>query len=134
MTHERTRREFTRESLAVLLGGVTITISGCGGGGSGGGGAPAGPSGANGEYGVGGPTDPGGGEVATISGNHGHRAVVARVDLDAGSSVTLDIRGSATHPHSVQLTGDEVVAIRDGQRVAKTSSSMDAHTHTVTFN
>jgi hypothetical protein len=130
------RREFTRQTALGLLSGVTITISGCGGGGggSGGGGNPTGPGNANNEYGVGGPTDPGGGAVASVSGNHGHRAVIAQAELQAAGGVTLNIQGSATHPHEVQLTDAEVVAVAGGQRVAKTSSAGDGHAHTVTFN
>ena len=48
--------------------------------------------------------------------------------------LSLDIRGTADHPHTVELTADEVMRIADGETVAKLSTNNDAHTHTVTFN
>ena len=48
--------------------------------------------------------------------------------------MTLSIRGSSSHPHSVGLSADEVVSIRNGGRVSKESSNDEGHTHTVTFN
>lgn len=118
------RREFTERGLLVLLGGVAVTVSGCGGG-SGGGGGMAGPSGSGGGT---------GNKVGSISGNHGHEAVLDAARLSAGNEVTLEIRGSADHPHSVFLSAEEVQAIAANERVSKTSSSDDAHTHVVTFN
>jgi hypothetical protein len=119
------RREFALRSVMVMLAGVTVTISGCGGGGgTGGGGNPNQPT-----------TDPSTGEkIGNISDNHQHRAVITAAELAAGGAITLQIRGSADHPHTVPLTADEVVAIRNGQRVGKASSDEDFHTHTVTFN
>ena len=111
-----------------MLAGVTITISGCGGGGggggTGGGGSPTQPT-----------TDPATGDkIGNISADHGHRAVITFAQLTAGGALTLQIRGTADHPHTVDLTGPEVVAIRNGQRVGRASSDEDFHTHTVTFN
>lgn len=50
--------------------------------------------------------------------------------------MTLNIQGTAPHTHTVDLTVAELVDIRNGQRVSKTSSiaSIGTHTHTVTFN
>jgi hypothetical protein len=122
MRHRRrelTRRQFTGAAALAFLGGATITISsGCGGGGSN----------------PGGPTPGAGDRLGVVSANHGHVAFVNAVQLQAGNGVTLDIRGEADHTHSVGLTGDEVVMIRDGGRVRKESSFNDIHTHTVTFN
>ena len=120
------RREFALRSVMAMLAGVTITISGCGGGGggTGGGGSPTQPT-----------TDPATGDkIGNISADHGHRAVITAAELAAGGALTLQIRGTADHPHTVPLTADEVVAIRNGQRVGKASSDEDFHTHTVTFN
>jgi hypothetical protein len=118
------RREFALRSVMAMLAGVTITVSGCGGGGTGGGGNPTQPT-----------TDPATGDkIGNISADHGHRAVITAAELAAGGALTLQIRGSANHPHTVPLTADEVVAIRNGQRVERASSDEDFHTHTVTFN
>lgn len=119
---ELSRREFSVEALTALFAGVVITVTACG---DDGGPVNVGPGGTAGS--------------GSVSANHGHVATVASVDLDAGNAVTLDIRGSADHPHTVILTAAEVVQIRDRQRVSKTSTTDDsaafgAHLHTVTFN
>jgi hypothetical protein len=87
---------------------------------------------------------PGGGSstergVGSISENHGHVATIASADLTAGNATTLDMRGTADHSHFLDLTGAEVVQIRQGQRVSKPSTtdmstSFGTHSHTVTFN
>lgn len=116
------RREFTVEAAMALLGGALITVSACGGG------SPSSPS-------PGGGATPGpGDEVGQVSANHGHSAIVTAAQLSAGGALRLSIRGSANHPHTVDLAADEVAGIANGQRVAKTSSNDDGHTHVVTFN
>jgi hypothetical protein len=117
--HSLTRREFTLEGALALLAGVTITISGCGGDDS-----PTGPS----------PNGGSGDEVAAISENHGHTAVITAAQLSAGNALSLNIQGSAPHPHTVQITAAEVQTIANGQRVTKESTNEDSHTHLVTFN
>jgi hypothetical protein len=119
---DRIDRRAAIEFAMLMLGGAAITISVCGGGG--GSSSPTNPSS---------PAGPGD-EVGTISANHGHTAVITAAQLSAGNGFSLGIRGSSAHPHTVELSGTEVVQIRDGQRVAKVSSSDDGHTHTVTFN
>ena len=57
----------------------------------------------------------------------------------AGNAVTLNIRGTATHPRTVELSAAEVSEIAAGQRVSKVSSTDDSpdadrHNHVVTFN
>jgi hypothetical protein len=116
-----TRREFTAQAVMALLSGVTITISSCGGS------SPAGPSGPPAGGG-------GGGATATVSANHGHSATITSAEISAGAGVTLQIRGQADHPHTVALSGPEVVQIGAGGRVSKTSSNDDGHNHVVTFN
>jgi hypothetical protein len=69
-----------------------------------------------------------------VSSNHGHVAIITGAQLTAGGGVTLGIQGSATHPHTVPLTGGEVTAIAGNQKVSKSSSTDDGHSHTVTFN
>jgi hypothetical protein len=117
------RRAFTLASIFALLGGVTITVTGCGDSYS----AP------------GSPAPPPGGATGTVSVNHGHTATITSAQLNGTSAVTLQIRGTATHPHTVEVTAQELSQIAAGQRVSKTSStdnSPDAgvHSHVVTFN
>jgi hypothetical protein len=111
------RREFTLAAILAMLSGVTITISGCGGSSS-----PGSPT----------PTSSGD-KMGQISANHGHTVVITSAQLTAGGAVVVSLQGGG-HTHSVELTAAEVVQIRDGQRVAKESSSSSSHTHTVTFN
>jgi hypothetical protein len=120
------RREFSRQAVVAILSAATITIVDCGGGSDSPAPSPSPPPGGGG----GGATDVAG----AISGNHGHTAVVTAAQITAANSVTLDIRGTATHPHTVDLSAAEVGMIGGGQTVSKTSSSDDGHTHTVTFN
>jgi len=120
-----TRRDFTLQSILALLSGVTIIITDCGGDDSG---SPTSPDGGGSS----------GDAVGVVSANHGHTAVVTAAQLMAGNAVRLDIQGSADHPHTVDLSADEITQIRNRQRVSKTSSTGQqagqAHSHTVTFN
>jgi len=111
------RREFTLAALLAMLSGVSITISGCGGSSS-----PSDPTGQP-------PSD----KTGQISANHGHTVVITSAQLTAGGALVVTLLGGG-HSHTVDLSAMEVVQIRDGQRVAKASSSTDGHTHTVTFN
>jgi hypothetical protein len=122
------RREFTVASALAMLSGVAIVISASGCGGD----SPSTPT----------PTPtptpnptptPSGDKVGTISANHGHTAVLSMAQL-AGGGFGLDIRGEATHPHTVELATADLTAIAAGQRVSKESSTDSAHSHTVTFN
>jgi hypothetical protein len=110
------RREFAHRSVMLLLGGVTITLSGCAGDG------PTQPTYAD--------------AVGTVGTNHGHAVMITGAVLSAGGGVTLDIQGTSSHPHQVTLTSAEVISIREGRRVSKesTPSPSGSHAHTVTFN
>ena len=108
------RREFSRSAVIALLGAATITIADCGGGSE--------------------PTPTPRDVAGTVSANHGHRAVVTAVQITAANAVSLDIRGSATHPHSLELSAAEVGMIGTRQTVSKVSSNNEGHGHTVTFN
>jgi len=110
------RREFTARSAMLALSGVAITLSGC-----------------SGES----PTEPSYTDVTgTVISNHGHAAVITSAQLAAGGALVLEIQGSGSHPHTVDLTAADVRAIRQGQRVSKESnlSPSGSHGHTVTFN
>ena len=120
------RRQFTRLSLLSMFAGVTVTVTGCGGGG-GGSNAPNNPT----------PPTQSGDKLATISSNHGHVVRITAAQMNAGGSVTLTLGGAVgvpDHTHSVDLTAAEVVTVRDGGRVSKTSTTGDLHEHLVTFN
>jgi hypothetical protein len=119
------RREFTKDATLVFLSGVSVAITGCGG--SGGATAPPPPTTT--------PAVPPGGEAGEVSANHGHVATVTSVQLRGGGAILgLDIRGGATHPHSIDLPSQAVVDIREGRPVQVQSSSNDGHDHLVTFN
>jgi len=114
------RREFTVASALALLGGVAITVAGCGSSTS-----PTSPNGnASNSMNVNG----------VVSANHGHSATVTSAQITAGNQLSLDIRGSANHPHTVELSSADLVQIGNGQRVSKTASMNQTHVHTVTFN
>ena len=114
------RREFTIASVMAMLSGVVITISGCGSN------TPSTPSTPA--------ASPVSDVTGTISANHGHSAVVRSAQLMAGNAVSLDIQGTASHTHTVELSASEIVQIRGGTRVAKDSTNNSGHNHTVTFN
>ena len=117
------RRDFTATGLMALFGGRVITVAACGSDTSSG--SPTAPSG----------TD----RIGSISANHSHTAVLTAARLGAGGAVVLDIRGGANHPHTVELSADQVAQVRDGQRLAETSTAhfgagFGSHSHLVTFN
>jgi hypothetical protein len=115
---ETSRREFTVASAIALLGGATITVSGCGGGSS------------NRTTGSSGPVDVEG----NIAGNHGHRAVITVAQLAAGGALSLELQtGSSGHRHTVDLSADDVVRIRTGNAVTRESTEADLHRHMVSF-
>jgi hypothetical protein len=120
------RREFTVAAVLAALSGVTITISSCGGSDSPTSNPTPNPNPT--------PTLGPGDKSGSISGNHGHTAVITAAQLTAAGAVSLDIQGQATHPHSVSLSAAEVTQIPQGARVAKASTTNDGHSHTVTFN
>jgi hypothetical protein len=111
------RRQFTLEAALALLGGVAISVTGCGST------APASPS-----------RPPQGDVSGSISLNHGHSAVITQAQLTAGGELLLDIRGGADHPHIVPLGAGHLTAIANGERVVVNSSAEELHSHTVTFN
>jgi hypothetical protein len=123
------RRQFTLASAMAVLSGVAITItSACGGSGS-----PAAPS-TPAPTPAPTPTPAAADKTGAISDNHGHSAVITGAQLTAGGALALDIRGTATHTHTVELSAAEITSIAANQRVAKSSTTTNGHDHTVTFN
>ena len=130
---ELKRRQFAQNASLAFLAGVVVTVADCGGGGGGGGGRSDGygPTGGS-------PTTtlaaaPDGSKTGTITGNHGHTAVITGAQLTAGGAVSLDIAGTAGHSHMVDLPAQAVVDIRSSRKVEKMSTATD-HAHMVTFN
>ena len=122
------RREFTVQSALAVLSGVTITISGCGGGSS----SPTSPTPPT--ITTAPPTTTPSTVTGSVSSNHGHTATITGATLAAGNAINLDIRGSADHPHTVQLTTTDVGQIGAGDHILKDSTVDDGHLHRVTFN
>ncbi len=116
------RRDFTVGALLAMLGGVSITISGCGKAGS----FPSSPSAPS-------TPEPVADKAGVISNNHGHVAVITSAQLTAASTLALSIQGTSSHNHMVELSSDEIGQIRAGRTIAKESSGT-SHTHMVTFN
>ena len=68
----------------------------------------------------------------TISANHGHALVVSPADVAAGVAKTYSIRGSATHDHSVTVTGAGFAVLARGGSITLTSTTTAGHSHQVT--
>lgn len=117
------RREFTVAAMLAMLGGVSITISACGGSAS----SPSGPSAPAA------PAAPVADKTGVISNNHGHVAVITGAQLTAASTLALSLRGTASHDHMLELSGADLTQIREGRTFAKECTGT-SHTHMVTFN
>jgi hypothetical protein len=119
------RREFTLQSALALLAGVVITMDGCGG-------STTTPSPSVTPSPAPPPAVDVNGSVAT---NHAapHVAVITAAQITAGSAISLNIQGMATHPHQVDLTQAELVSLRNRTAVTKESTNVNNHTHVVTF-
>ena len=100
-----------------MLGGVSITISGCGKA------SPAGPSAAA----------PVSDKAAAISSNHGHTAVITSGQFNSANSLSLSLQGTSSHNHVLELSAAEVLQIAEGRTLAKECTGAP-HTHMVTFN
>lgn len=111
-----TRREFTLQSALALLAGTTISVAGCDSD------SPTAPTNGTGQPAV----------ITTISSNHGHTADLSTSDLTL-TMLSLGIQGDSTHPHTVELSMEDLQAIADGTRRTVESSSDAGHTHSVTF-
>jgi hypothetical protein len=129
MEEEKTldRREFTLAAAMAALSGVAITISACGGGSSPTASTPPptptpAPPAATSD------------KTAVIGSNHGHAGTITAAQLTAGGVLSLNIQGTASHPHTVDLTAADISSVAASQRVSKESSSDDGHSHSVTFN
>jgi len=115
-----TRREFTLDAALAVLAGCVVTISdGCGN-------SSTSPSST--------PTDVAG----VISANHNHSGTITAAQITAGSAFTLNIQGTAAHPHTVAITQADLTSLKNRQSVTRESSSdlsatFGQHSHSVTF-
>jgi hypothetical protein len=109
------RREFTLQAAMALLSGVVITVEGCGSK------SPQSPSPVASDV------------TGVISNNHGHSAVITAAQITAANTISLDIHGQATHPHTVEVSQAELRSLQNKQAVTKTSTTDAGHQHTVTF-
>lgn len=74
-----------------------------------------------------------GGTASNISNNHGHVLMVPSTDFaDPITDHTYSIQGSATHDHTIALTGAQLQQILGGTPVTVTSTTTNMHTHDVT--
>lgn len=121
------RRQISVAAALALLGGASMTLTAC----SGGGGSPVQPSGPSGPLQ---PTCPADSACGNVEGDPNHSATIGAAQLTAGGALILDITGNASHGHDLELSADEVVAIREKRRVQKYSSFRLSHQHYVTFN
>ena len=114
-----TRREFSLEAALAILGGCIITISdtACGSSKTPSTPTPVTPSDVNG----------------VVSANHGHVAVITGAQITTGNAIALDIRGTATHAHTVNVSQADLASLKNRQAVTDTSTTDSGHSHTVTF-
>jgi hypothetical protein len=127
------RRRFTLASAMAILSGVVVTItdSACGGSSY----SPSSPSPSPSPSPTPNPNpSPSGDKVGVISNNHGHSAVITAARLGEAGDLSLDIQGSASHTHRVDLSAADLAAVAANQRVSKESTTDSGHSHTVTFN
>jgi hypothetical protein len=110
------RRQFTLQAAMAILAGCTITVADACGSNS-----PNEPTPAVHDV------------NGNISANHGHTAVVTGAQITAGNAISLDIQGTATHPHTVEISQSDLQNLKNRQAVSKDSTNNNGHTHTVTF-
>ena len=72
--------------------------------------------------------------MGVVENNHGHTAVVSAQQLSNGRQITLDIRGSADHGHSLEITDDNMRRLQRRERVELDSTVQNGHRHRVNFN
>ena len=116
-----TRRAFTLEAALAILAGCVITVSDIACSDSTPPTTPTPPASA-----------PASDVNGSVSANHGHIAVITGAQMTAGSAVALDIRGQATHPHTV-VSQDDLTSLKSRQAFTLPSSTDYGHSHTVTF-
>jgi len=119
------RRQFTKD--LAFLSGITVTLTSCGGGG---GSSYSNPAGSTAPP----TTNASGDKLGQISANHGHTARIASAEIAAENAVTINIEGTAGHPHMVTVPAAAIRDLRTGRTVQTNSTTTDGHNHTVVFS
>ena len=58
---------------------------------------------------------------------------ITGAQLTAANALLLNLQGTASHNHTLELSANEIAQIRDGATVARECTGA-THTHMVTFN
>lgn len=116
-----TRRHFTLQAALAVLAGCVVTVSDACSNDS-----PTTPSPA--------PAD----ITGSISANHGHTGVITAAQITATNAFSLNIQGTAAHPHTVALSQTDLQTLKNRQPITRDSSNdvsatFGPHLHTVTF-
>ncbi|MEP7306294.1 MAG: hypothetical protein ABJA98_12320 [Acidobacteriota bacterium] len=116
-----TRRHFTLQAALAVLAGCVITVSDACSNDS-----PTTPSSSAADI------------TGNISANHGHTAVITAAQITATNAFSLNIQGTAAHPHTVALSQADLQTLKNRQAVTRDSSNdvsatFGPHLHTVTF-
>ena len=115
-----TRRQFTLDGALAVLAGCVVTISdACG---------DSTPT----------PTPTPADITGVVASNHNHSAVITGAQITAATAFTLNIQGTAAHPHTVSITQADLTALKNRQAVTRESSTdlsntFGNHSHQVTF-
>ncbi|MBW8887264.1 MAG: hypothetical protein JF616_05830 [Fibrobacteres bacterium] len=113
------RREFLGTAAAALLSAIALSLLGCGD-----------DKGTSDSAGA-------GDMVGDIADNHGHRAILSKAQIDAGSAVDLHIQNTANHDHTLSLSAEDMAKLKNGGMVTvETGTASDPanpHTHSVMF-
>ena len=71
------------------------------------------------------------GTTVAIAQNHGHVLVVTIADIQAGTDRTYDIRGHATHTHSVTITAAQFAQLAADHGIMTVSTTNAGHSHEI---
>jgi hypothetical protein len=114
-----TRRQFTLDAALALLAGCVITVSeACGS-------SSTSPTTSSSSA-----TDING----NVSANHGHAVVITGGQITAGAAlVSISIMGQATHNHTISVSQNELLSLKNRQPITVNSTTDSGHQHAVTF-
>ena len=69
--------------------------------------------------------------TSTISQNHGHAFVMTLENLKKNGAMSYNIKGTAMHPHNIDVTAQVLAALFAKGVVDIESTNVAGHTHTV---
>lgn len=69
--------------------------------------------------------------IGRLGRNHGHVLTVSFADVTAGAEKTYDLAGTASHPHTVTLSADDMKRLLEGKVVRTKSTTDRGHAHRV---